>query len=252
VARVEGPRGLKAGEHEHGVPHLDPKAAIGWKPISIRNLEIVAHLRRELFSHRWSYVYAPGLKHAPKSIRFLENGMVETELKGERWYWQPLDGRRISLRTVADASQPGIVLDFNEGYSGYSYTLPDKSVAVQGSELDTIAEGPAAANVTADAVAASAPKSLEEALLSYQWNWNDVSGKADPAVRFEKNKSFHVAGKTSFWNVTGPRTVHVEFENGDQTDLLFDTSFSDYTDGNRISGFRVNSQSSVADSGAAQ
>jgi hypothetical protein len=93
---------------------------------------------------------------------------------------------------------------------------------------------------------------LEQALLSYQWNWNDVSGQSDPSVHFQKNKSFHVAGKTSFWNVTGPRTVHVEFENGDQTDLLFDTTFSDYTDGNRISGFRVNSGSSVADSGIKQ
>jgi hypothetical protein len=245
VAKIEGPHGPRLGERI--APHMGPKLAVGWRPVSIRNLEYVAHLRRELFSHRWSYTYAPGLKHAPKSIRFLQNGTVETELKGERWYWQVVDGRRISLRTLADASQPGIFLDFNEGYTGFSYTLPDKSVAVQGAELNAIAEGPAASNATADAPD-SGPKTLEEALLSYQWNWNDVSGKADPAVRFQKNKSFHVAGKTSFWNVTGPRTVHVEFENGDQTDLLFDTTFSDYTDGNRISGFRVNSESSVADS----
>jgi hypothetical protein len=214
------------------------------RPISIRSLELVAHLRRELFSHRWSYVYATSLNHAPKSIRFLQNGTVETELKGEKWYWQALDERRVSLRSLADVNQPGITLEFNEGYTNYQYVLPNKTVAVQGAELNAIAEGPVDSSS-----AVGGPKTLEQALLSYQWNWNDASGNSDAGVRFDKNKSFRIGGRTSFWNVTGPRTVHVEFENGDQTDLLFDTTFSDYTDGNRISGFRVASESSVADSG---
>ena len=226
------------------------KVAVGWRPIPIRNLEFVAHLRRELYLHRWSFIYAANLKHAPKRIRFLQNGTVETDLKGERWYWQVLDGRRVLLRTLADVNQPGITLEFNEGYTGFQYLLPDQSVAVQGAELDTIAQGPTLASspdggpITESTD--SGPKTLEEALLAYPWNWNDVSGNSDAAVHFAKNKSFRVGSRTSFWNVTGPRTVHVEFENGDQTDLLFDTTFSDYTDGNKISGFRQNAASSVA------
>jgi hypothetical protein len=233
-----------------------PRIAIPRQPIALRNLEFVARMRRELFSHRWSFVYAANLKHAPKSIRFLQNGTVETDMKGERWYWEALDGRRVSLRTLADASQPGIVLDFNEGYTGFQYSLPDQTVAVQGAELNTIAEGPTLSNSTDDRTltksTANGPETLEQALLSYQWNWNDVSGKSDPSVRFAKNKSFRVAGRTSFWNVTGPRTVHVEFENGEQTDLLFNTTFSDYTDGNQISGFRVTAESIVAASNGKQ
>jgi hypothetical protein len=239
-----------------GVPHEGPKVegrkaevrkiegarvAAMRHPISIRNLEFVAHLRRELFAHHWSFVYAAGLKHAPKNIRFLQDGTVATELKGEKWYWEPVDGRRVSLRTLADPNQPAITLEFNEGYTNFQYVLPNQTVAVQGAPLDAIAEAPAASSS-----AEGAPKTLEDALLTYQWNWNDVSGTSDAAVRFDKNKSFRISGRTSFWNVTGPRTVHVEFENGDQTDLLFDTTFSDYTDGNRISGFRVTAQSDVA------
>jgi len=207
------------------------------RAISIRDLEFVAHLRRQLFSHHWSFVYAANLKHAPKSIRFLQNGTVETELKGELWHWRMLDGRRVALSTVADESQPAITLEFDEGYTNFRYVLADESVAVQGATLDTIAEGPG--NPEASAAASESPsKTLEEALLSYPWNWNDASGKSVAGVRFARNKSFRVAGRTSFWNVTGPRTVHVQFENGDQTDLLFDTTFSVYTDGNQISGSR--------------
>jgi hypothetical protein len=248
VVRREAPRPQQ--NTPMAMPQGAPRIAVLRRPISIRNLEFVAHLRRELFSHRWSFVYAASLKHAPKSIRFLQNGTVETELKGEKWYWEAMDGRRVSLRTLADASQPGITLDFNEGYTGFQYTLPNQTVAVQGAELNAIAEGPALANSTDSGPTTtstdSAPKTLEQALLTYQWNWNDISGKSDASVRFDKNRSFRVAGRTSFWNVTGPRTVHVEFENGDQTDLLFDTTFSDYTDGNQISGFRVTAQSNVA------
>jgi hypothetical protein len=229
------------------VPNAAARISVGRSPIAIRSLEFVAHLRRELFSHRWSYVYAPSLNHAPKSIRFLQNGTVETEVKGERWYWQALDERRVSLRSLADANQPGITLEFNEGYTNFQYVLPNQTVAVKGEELNPIAEGSAASS-SAD----GGPKTLEQALLSYQWNWNDVAGQSDAGVRFDKNKTFRVGGRTSFWNVTGPRTVHVEFENGEQTDLLFDTTFSDYTDGNRISGFRVTAESIVADSGIRQ
>jgi len=38
----------------------------------------------------------------------------------------------------------------------------------------------------------------------------------------------------------------LEFENGDQTDLLFDTTFSNYADGNQISGSREPDDSRVA------
>ena len=88
--------------------------------------------------------------------------------------------------------------------------------------------------------------------MTYPWNWNDAAGNSESGVRFKKNKSFRIAGRTSFWNVTGPRTVHVEFENGDQTDLLFDTTFSVYTDGNQISGTRVTADSDVAASDVKQ
>ena len=210
------------------------------RAIAIRDLEFVAHLRRQLFSHHWSFVYAANLKHAPKSIRFLQNGTVETELKGELWHWRMLDGRRVALSTVADESQPAITLEFDEGYTNFRYALADQSVAVQGATLDTIADGPDNSDNPGASVAASESpsKTLEEALLTYPWNWNDASGKSVAGVRFARNKSFRVAGRTSFWNVTGPRTVHVQFENGDQTDLLFDTTFSVYTDGNQISGSR--------------
>jgi hypothetical protein len=199
VARREAPRPpqkpaavaarVEARTGERIAPHMAPKVAVGWRPVSIRNLEFVAHLRRELYSHRWSFVYAPSLKTAPKSVRFLQNGTVETGLKGERWYWQALDGRRVTLRTLADASQPGIVLDFNEGYTGFTYTLPDQTVAVQGAELNAIAEGPAPSNSTASSTD-SAPGTLEQALLSYQWNWNDVSGQSDQAFISRRTNPF--------------------------------------------------------------
>jgi hypothetical protein len=231
VARAEAVR-AEAARAEAGKIHGMRRA------IPLRDLERVARLRRELFSHRWSYVYAAGLKHAPKSIRFFQNGTVETELKGERWYWEALDGRRVSLRTLADASQPGIVLEFNEGYTGYQYALPNQTVAVQGAPLEAIAEGP-----DASTSAGSEPTSLEQALVDYPWTWNDATGKPEAVVRFDKNKSFHVGDRTSFWNVTGPRTVHVEFGDGAQTDLLFDTNLSIYTDGDQISGSRETSNS---------
>ena len=74
-----------------------------------------------------------------QAIRFLQNGTVETELKGENWYWLAMDGRRISLRSMADANQPGITLEFNEGFTGFQYALPDQTIAVQGAPIDAVA-----------------------------------------------------------------------------------------------------------------
>jgi hypothetical protein len=222
-------------------PAVAHRIAAARRPISIQNLQLVARLRHNLFAHHWSYVYAANLKHAPKSIRFLPNGTVLTDLAGEIWYWEALDGRRVSLRAFEDAGQPGITLEFNDDYTNFQYALPDQTAAVQGAASDDVADGPAPSN-SAD----GEPTTLEQALLSYPWNWNNVSGKSDKAVRFDKDKTFQVAGRTSFWNVTGPRTVHVEFENGEQTDLLFDTTFSIYTDGNQISGSRQAEASNVA------
>ena len=250
VARREAPRPqqnavkVAPGVAPRIAPNVAPRIAGVRRPVFIRNLEYVAHLRHELFSHRWSFVYAGNLNHAPKSIRFLQDGTVETDLKGEKWYWEAMDGRRVSLRALADPSQPGITLEFNEGYTNFQYALPNQTVAVQGAELNAIAEGPAPASSTD-----SAPTTLEQALLNYHWNWTDATGKSEAGVRFDRNKSFQVAGRTSFWNVTGPRTVHVEFANGNQTDLLFDTTFSVYTDGNQISGAREVADSNVAAAG---
>jgi hypothetical protein len=225
-----------------GKERIAPKARIHESPRmigqrrirAIRKLELVARLRHELFTHRWGFAYAEGLKHAPKSIRFLANGTVETEIKGERWYWEAMDERRVSLRTLADVRQPGIILEFNEGYTGFQYALPDKTIAVQGTPLEAIAEGPDSAP--------GGPASLEAALLNYPWRWVD-GGKSYTNVHFEQNKSFHVADQTSFWNVTGPQTLHVQFENGDQRDLQFDKAFSVYSDGDQISGSRETEES---------
>jgi len=212
--------------------HDAPRVANLRRPVPFRHPELVARLRHELFSHRWSFVYAEGLKHAPKSLRFRLDGTVETEIKGEKWYWVALDERRVSLRTLADESQPGITLEFNEGYTGFQYVLPDKTIAVQGTSLNAIAEGPELSRS-----APSEPSNLEEALLNYPWKWHEP-GKSYGNVRFEKNKSLHVAGRTFFWNVTGPQTLHLQFENGDQKNLLFDQTFSTYSDGDQISGSR--------------
>ena len=152
VAKREAPRPkentVKALPHEglphegpKGLSHEGPKIAGFRRPIAIRNLEFVARLRHELFTHRWSFAYAASLKHAPKSIRFLQNGTVETEIKGERWYWEAMDGRRVSLRTLAAESQPAITLEFDEGYTNFRYVLPDQTVAVQGAPVEAIAEG---------------------------------------------------------------------------------------------------------------
>jgi len=125
-------------------PNAAPRAAIVQPTISRHYFEIAtARLRHELYSHRWSFVYAASLKHAPKSIRFLQDGTVETDLKGEKWYWLALDGRRISLRSLADANQPGITLEFNEAYTGFQYALPNQTIAVQGATIETVAEDPA-------------------------------------------------------------------------------------------------------------
>ena len=192
----------------------------------------MARLRHELFHHRWSFAYAEGLKHAPKSIRFRQDGTVETEMKGEKWYWEALDGRRVSLRTLADARQPGITLEFNEGYTGFQYALPDNTRAVQGAPLEEIADGPEMSDS-----APGGPGKLDAALLNYPWRWVD-GGKSYTNVRFEKDKSFQVEDQTSTWKVTGPQTLHVRFENGDETELLFDKTFSVYSDGDQISGSR--------------
>jgi hypothetical protein len=212
-------------------PNAAPRIAVVRQPNSGRNLEIVAaRLQHELFSHRWSFVYAASLKHAPKSIRFLQNGTVETDLKGEKWYWLALDGRRVSLRSLADANQPGIILEFNEGYTNFHYGLPNQMVAVQGAPLDAIAEGP-------ENFASDNGTSLERALVDYQWVWNDTAN-ATP-VRFLENKTFRMGRRFAYWKVTGPRTMHVEFRNGEQKDLVFDEALSSYSDGNQISGSRV-------------
>jgi len=217
------------GEMAESALKVAPRIAAVRRPISIRNLESAARLRRHLVSHRWSDIDAAKLQLAPKTICFHRNGTVKTELAEEIRYWGALDGSSVSLRTLLCPSQPGITLAFNEDHTSFQYVMPDQTVAVYGAELDAI---------TLSYPSDGGPTTLEQALLSYLWSWNDVAGDSDKCVRFDMDKTLHVAGRTYFWNATGPRTVHVELDNGVQTDLLFDTTFSIFTDGNEIGGSR--------------